>query len=179
MKSWESFEDEVKKGCSKEEFERLEISANFAAVLINLRLNRNMTQHELAIRSGLKQSAVARIENNGSLPRIDTVYKLARALDCRVEFLPNDVSCSDETSETINLMQRQINKLETILQDLLAETKTITRRLDHESRQIVDKSNKYITLVMQNADSNYKIDYSSSKRLASLNSNLERMGGLI
>jgi vacuolar-type H+-ATPase subunit E/Vma4 len=76
-------------------------------------------------------------------------------------------------------MQRQINKLETILQDLLAETKTITRRLDHESRQIVDKSNKYITLVMQNADSNYKIDYSSSKRLASLNSNLERMGGLI
>jgi transcriptional regulator with XRE-family HTH domain len=87
-KSWEDFENIVKAMNTKKGFERLEVAADFSAKLIKARVRKNYTQNELAERTGLKQSAIARIENYGSLPRIDTAYKIAEALESEIDFYP-------------------------------------------------------------------------------------------
>jgi DNA-binding XRE family transcriptional regulator len=49
-----------------------------------------MSQRELAELVGTTQSAIARLERGGRPPRIDTLLKIAEALDCEllVELVP-------------------------------------------------------------------------------------------
>ena len=51
-----------------------------------LRMLRGLTQEELARMAGLKQSAVARMESVKSIPRLDTVLKVADALGLEMTF---------------------------------------------------------------------------------------------
>jgi predicted transcriptional regulator len=44
----------------------------------------NMSQRELAERTGTTQSAIARLERGGRPPRIDTLLRIAEALDCEL-----------------------------------------------------------------------------------------------
>ena len=47
-----------------------------------------MTQNDLAIKSGVKQSVLSDIENyKTTRPRIDTIFRIARALGCAIEDL--------------------------------------------------------------------------------------------
>ena len=52
---------------------------------------RGLSQQELAHITGTTQSAIARLEKGGRPPRIDTLLKIAQALDCElvVELRPN------------------------------------------------------------------------------------------
>jgi ribosome-binding protein aMBF1 (putative translation factor) len=43
---------------------------------------RGLSQHELAELVGTTQSAIARLETGGRPPRIDTLLRIAEALDC-------------------------------------------------------------------------------------------------
>ena len=43
-----------------------------------------MTQADLAEASGLTQSAVARLESKKAVPQLDTLLKVAAALDCEI-----------------------------------------------------------------------------------------------
>ena len=54
------------------------------------RIAMNMSQRELAERCGTTQSAIARLERGGRPPRIDTLLRIAEALDCdlHVELVP-------------------------------------------------------------------------------------------
>jgi len=79
--SWDEFEEIAKNLNNEKELEKRNIGIDFAAKLIKARQKLNLTQAELAKRAGLDQSAIARIENTGSLPRIDTVYKIALCLN--------------------------------------------------------------------------------------------------
>ena len=47
----------------------------------------NLTQKQLAEKSGMKQSALARIENSSATPRRKTLQKIAEALGLNVEQL--------------------------------------------------------------------------------------------
>jgi transcriptional regulator with XRE-family HTH domain len=49
-----------------------------------------MSQRELAPRCGTTQSAIARLERGGRPPRIDTLLRIAEALECdlQVELIP-------------------------------------------------------------------------------------------
>jgi predicted transcriptional regulator len=50
-----------------------------------------MSQRELAELCGTTQSAIARLERGGRPPRIDTLLRIAEALDCdlHVELIPH------------------------------------------------------------------------------------------
>jgi transcriptional regulator with XRE-family HTH domain len=53
---------------------------------------RGLSQRELAELTGTTQSAIARLEAGGRPPRIDTLLRIADALDCElvVELKPHD-----------------------------------------------------------------------------------------
>jgi ribosome-binding protein aMBF1 (putative translation factor) len=48
------------------------------------RAQRGLSQRELAELTGTTQSAIARLESGGRPPRIDTLLRIANALDCEL-----------------------------------------------------------------------------------------------
>jgi predicted transcriptional regulator len=65
----------------------------FAAIadkVAERRMERGLSQRELAELVGTTQSAIARLERGGRPPRIDTLLKIAEALECdlAVELVP-------------------------------------------------------------------------------------------
>lgn len=63
-----------------EEYEKL--GAEYAAIraVISARLACNMTQKELAEKTGIRQSNISRIESGTSSPTIDTLARLAAGM---------------------------------------------------------------------------------------------------
>lgn len=55
--------------------------------LKEIRLNRGMTQEELAKVCGLEQSRISRYEAGDREPDLETLRKLAAALDCTLDEL--------------------------------------------------------------------------------------------
>lgn len=53
--------------------------------MLLLRLDKGLSQEELAARAGMRQSVISRIENGESEPRIETVNKIAKALNRKVK----------------------------------------------------------------------------------------------
>jgi predicted transcriptional regulator len=58
--------------------------ANIAGKVSERRVAMNMSQRELAELCGTTQSAIARLERGGRPPRIDTLLRIAEALDCEL-----------------------------------------------------------------------------------------------
>lgn len=56
--------------------------------LINQRHSKGMTQKELAEASCLTQSVIARLESKKAIPQLDTLLKVASALDCDITVIP-------------------------------------------------------------------------------------------
>ena len=56
--------------------------AQIAEAVAERRRERGLSQAELAELCGTTQSAIARLEGGGRPPRIDTLLRLANALDC-------------------------------------------------------------------------------------------------
>jgi ribosome-binding protein aMBF1 (putative translation factor) len=59
----------------------------FAAIadqVVDQRRRRRLSQTELAELVGTTQSAIARLESGGRPPRIDTLQRIAEALDCEL-----------------------------------------------------------------------------------------------
>ena len=64
---------------------------NIAEKVSSRRVERNLSQRELAELCGTTQSAIARLERGGRPPRIDTLLRIAEALDCdlNVDLVPH------------------------------------------------------------------------------------------
>ena len=56
--------------------------AQIADDVTERRIERGLSQRELASRVGTTQSAIARLEAGGRPPRIDTLLRIADALEC-------------------------------------------------------------------------------------------------
>lgn len=56
--------------------------------LIEQRHNKGMTQKELAEAASLTQSVIARFESKKATPQLDTLLKVATALDCDISVTP-------------------------------------------------------------------------------------------
>lgn len=59
--------------------------AQIADQVAHQRKARGLSQKELAELTGTTQSAIARLESGGRPPRIDTLLRIAEALDCDLE----------------------------------------------------------------------------------------------
>lgn len=75
-----SLEKNMKDPEFKKEWDALELEYQVQAELIRARLECNMTQAELAEKSGIRQSNISRIENGNAIPRLDTLKALASAM---------------------------------------------------------------------------------------------------
>lgn len=58
--------------------------------LIEQRRRKGMTQKELAEATCLTQSVIARLESKKATPQLNTLLKVASALDCTVAIIPID-----------------------------------------------------------------------------------------
>jgi predicted transcriptional regulator len=58
--------------------------ANIADKVAERRVEKNLSQRELAELCGTTQSAIARLERGGRPPRIDTLLRIADALECEL-----------------------------------------------------------------------------------------------
>ena len=56
--------------------------------LIELRKAKGLTQKELAKAANLAQPAIARLESKAATPQLDTLLKVAAALDCDLAVVP-------------------------------------------------------------------------------------------
>ncbi|PIZ61622.1 transcriptional regulator [Candidatus Saccharibacteria bacterium CG_4_10_14_0_2_um_filter_52_9] len=59
----------------------------FAHQLAHARLSQGITQAKLAKKAGMKQSAIARLENGGAMPTYNTMCRIAKALGKKVAFV--------------------------------------------------------------------------------------------
>ena len=57
--------------------------------LVKIRQDKGWTQQELGKAICLTQSVIARFESKKVIPRLDTVLKIARALDCELKVVLN------------------------------------------------------------------------------------------
>jgi transcriptional regulator with XRE-family HTH domain len=59
--------------------------ARIADEVAEQRMARGLSQQQLAELVGTTQSAIARLESGGRPPRIDTLLRIANAVDCELE----------------------------------------------------------------------------------------------
>lgn len=64
----------------KKEWDALELDFQIQAALMKARIDADMTQAELAKKSGVRQSNISRIESGAVIPRLETLEKLAQAM---------------------------------------------------------------------------------------------------
>lgn len=83
MKQWKDVKTNIKSFTDNEK-EEIEIAAAVISQIVNKRHELGLSQQDLAAASGLKQSAIARIERLGNVPRIDTLYKIAKPLGLKI-----------------------------------------------------------------------------------------------
>ena len=81
---------------NEEEKARIEFEVSLIGKLIEARESRGLTQKDLAEMSGLKQSAIARLESMKSTPQIDTLFKVLKPLGYTLAIVP-DTTPSQKT----------------------------------------------------------------------------------
>ncbi|NOU69597.1 helix-turn-helix domain-containing protein [Paenibacillus sp. LMG 31461] len=87
MKTWDEMFQEMDPE-NQSEIEVIRERAAMVTELIAIREHKGWTQDELARKVGMKQSAIARFEGGSTMPRMDTVLKIARALGVKMTFMP-------------------------------------------------------------------------------------------
>ena len=96
--------------------------ARIAEQVTEQRKARGLSQKELAELTGTTQSAIARLESGGRPPRIDTLLRIAEALDCEliVELRPRTNAKGDQVSTRVDVEEIQTTKSEKLLAVVLA-----------------------------------------------------------
>ncbi|MHB1685119.1 MAG: helix-turn-helix domain-containing protein [Bacilli bacterium] len=71
---------------------KIEIMAQLVEAIIARRKELGLTQEEVALRAGIRQSAVARLEGGAAIPRLDTIVKIAIGLGLDVKLIANTMA---------------------------------------------------------------------------------------
>ncbi len=70
---------------------KIEFEVSIIGKLIEVRESKGITQKKLAEMTGLKQSAIARLESMKSTPQIDTLFKLLKPLGFTLAIVPDEI----------------------------------------------------------------------------------------
>lgn len=90
MKSYTKFKKQLLENKHlKKAYDELGPEFEVAALLIKQRLQRKITQKELAVLMGTKQSAISRFESGTYNPSVGFLYKIAEALDAKLKISIN------------------------------------------------------------------------------------------
>ena len=93
MTSFKDFKEEMLSNQEiKEEYDALQPEFDIIQAMINARKQQNITQKELAERTGITQADISRIENGTRNPSLEMLKRLAAGIGMRlkVEFIPQE-----------------------------------------------------------------------------------------
>jgi transcriptional regulator with XRE-family HTH domain len=93
MSEWKKFvKEELKDPELRAEYEALEPEFSVILAIIEARKNTGLTQTQLAVKTGIDQSDISKIERGEANPSLNTLKRLADGMDMRLklEFLPID-----------------------------------------------------------------------------------------
>jgi len=135
MKSSKDFHELMEKTFTKEELYLAKAEAKISGTITKLRLLAGLTQEQLAKKAGLNQSAIARIENDESIPRIDTYIKICNALDYKIEIVEKDFARENlisvnQIGDSLNAIKLAIEKLERRQEIIEITTKNMCSKFD-------------------------------------------------
>lgn len=87
-KTWNELEQELLKDPEVyEEYKRLEPEYQLARQLIKARLEKQLTQEQVAKEAGVKQAYVARLESGSANPTLGSIHKVARVLNKKIALI--------------------------------------------------------------------------------------------
>lgn len=94
MKLQEDIAERMCNPAFAESYDALEPEFQVARQVIALRLQRGLTQRELAERIGTKQSGISRLESMEQLPSLSYLKRVAEALDAQlqIQLIPKEAS---------------------------------------------------------------------------------------
>lgn len=91
MRRFDDFlEEQLKDEEFRREYENIQPEMSVIRALIDARTSQNLTQKELAERTGIHQSDISKLENGTRNPSINLLKRLAEGMDMvlKVEFVP-------------------------------------------------------------------------------------------
>jgi transcriptional regulator with XRE-family HTH domain len=91
----------------KPKIHQAEIVRNFSAILRSTRINRGMTQADLAEKALITAAYVWRLESAGATPGVDLVERLAKALGITVA----ELLTTTEIPDALTVLRDQAKKL--------------------------------------------------------------------
>lgn len=90
---WQKVRNEILSNTEvKKEYEKLKPEYEIIREVLNARKNRNLTQQQLADRTGINRADISRLENGNSNPTIAQLQRIAEGMGMtlKVEFVPKD-----------------------------------------------------------------------------------------
>jgi transcriptional regulator with XRE-family HTH domain len=95
---------------ANESTEALSISMNIGTTIRGYRLQKGMSQGDIEKRTGLLRCYLSRVENGHTVPSLETLQKIARALDLQLsEFFAEEVVAKEMSA--LNLGEDEIRFL--------------------------------------------------------------------
>lgn len=86
MRDWEDFKKELLQDPEvKKAYDDLELEYSILTQVIQKRLDKGLSQKQLAEKVGTKQSAISRLEGGNIRPSIAFLEKIAKALDSKLQ----------------------------------------------------------------------------------------------
>lgn len=84
MKTWNNVKNNIKT-LTEEENKELDLLVEIVSSIVERRNELGLSQRDLAEKSGVKQSAIARLESMKIMPQIDTLNKVLTPLDLKLK----------------------------------------------------------------------------------------------
>jgi len=79
------------------------VSSNIGTTIREYRLQKNMSQGDIEKRTGLLRCYLSRVENGHTVPSLDTLQKIARALDLQLsQFFAEELVSKEMSSLHLN-----------------------------------------------------------------------------
>lgn len=87
-------QEQLKDPAFKKEWDDIQPEMDVIRAMIDARIEQNLTQKELAVRTGIDQADISKLENGTRNPSLKLLKKLASGLgmQLKIEFVPMQVS---------------------------------------------------------------------------------------